>query len=259
MQGRRSRRTFKFPFAKCPRPNRAIQPTGHSLWLLPHTWPTQQRHLQPNTLHHTLALCAAAAAFELARLLSVAAHTDEVAWGVAGGAALLLLLVGLVLYRNWRYEQQLDSLLWKLDYRDIQQLEVNRTCRRRFRHADVNDSAQAVRTSQVSLSSNPGELEFRYGQLYAAVGIYRGRALAVKKVRKRSIDITRAMKKELKLMRDLRHDNINAFVGACTEPPNICIVTEYCSRGSLKDILENEDVKLDNMFIASLVGDIIRV
>jgi hypothetical protein len=27
----------------------------------------------------------------------------------------------------------------------------------------------------------------------------------------------------------------------------------------LQDILENEDVKLDNMFIASLVGDIIRV
>lgn len=35
-------------------------------------------------------------------------------------------------------------------------------------------------------------------------------------------------------MRDLRHDNLNSFVGACTEPPNICIVTEYCARGSLK-------------------------
>lgn len=26
-----------------------------------------------------------------------------------------------------------------------------------------------------------------------------------------------------------------------------------------QDVLENEDVKLDNMFIASLVGDIVRV
>lgn len=60
-------------------------------------------------------------------------------------------------------------------------------------------------------------------------------------------------------IKDLRHDNICAFIGACTEPPNICIITEYCARGSLKDVLENEDVKLDNMFLASMVADIIRV
>lgn len=60
-------------------------------------------------------------------------------------------------------------------------------------------------------------------------------------------------------LKDLRHDNICAFIGACTESPNICIITEYCSRGSLKDVLENEDVKLDNMFLASMVADIIRV
>lgn len=35
-------------------------------------------------------------------------------------------------------------------------------------------------------------------------------------------------------MRDLRHDNLSAFFGACADPPNICIVTEYCTRGSLK-------------------------
>lgn len=81
------------------------------------------------------------------------------------------------------------------------------------------------------------------------------------------------------MLRDMRHDNLNAFIGACTEPPNICIITEYCTRGSLKvccgcivfkllfvfndkilfqDVLENEDVKLDNMFTASLVADILR-
>lgn len=37
-------------------------------------------------------------------------------------------------------------------------------------------------------------------------------------------------------IRDLRHDNICAFIGACTDPPNICVITEYCTRGSLKVI-----------------------
>jgi hypothetical protein len=48
------------------------------------------------------------------------AHTGEIAAGVAGGLMLFLAVVLLVLYRNWRYEQELDSLLWKVDYRDIQ-------------------------------------------------------------------------------------------------------------------------------------------
>ncbi|VVD03543.1 unnamed protein product [Leptidea sinapis] len=118
-------------------------------------------------------------------------------------------------------------------------------------------SIGGARSSQVSLSSNP-DLDFRYSAIFTEVAFYRGRLLAVKRVRRHHIDITREIKKELKIMRDLQHDNVNGFVGACIEPPNVCALSEYCTRGSLKDILENEDIKLDNMFIASLVGDIIR-
>ena len=32
----------------------------------------------------------------------------------------VLAIVLLMIYRNWRYEQELDSLLWKIDYKDIQ-------------------------------------------------------------------------------------------------------------------------------------------
>lgn len=48
------------------------------------------------------------------------AHTAEIVGGIAGGLFLVLLAILLILYRNWRYEQELDSLLWKVNYKDIQ-------------------------------------------------------------------------------------------------------------------------------------------
>ncbi|KAG7202068.1 hypothetical protein KM043_004743 [Ampulex compressa] len=194
-------------------------------------------------------------------------YTGEIVGGIVGGLLLTITAVALVLYRNWRYEQELDSLLWKVNYKDIQIKEQKNELAAggtlvedvpaKCNSKTTTTTQSIVRTSQVSLSSNP-DADFRYSMIYTQVGIYKGRIFAVKKVRKKSIEITREMKKELKVMRDLRHDNLNAFIGACTDPPNICIVVEYCARGSLKDILENEDMKLDNMFMASLVGDIVR-
>lgn len=58
--------------------------------------------------------------------LLLADYTGEISAGIAGGALLLLGLVSLVLYRNWRYEQELDSLLWKIDFREIQVHENER-------------------------------------------------------------------------------------------------------------------------------------
>ncbi|XP_077268388.1 guanylate cyclase 32E isoform X2 [Temnothorax americanus] len=186
-------------------------------------------------------------------------HTGEIIGGIAGTLLLIIAAVVLILHRNWKYEQELDSLLWKVNYKDIEIKEQkDETVRSDETSANSKSSTMQpiVRTSQVSLSSNPDSV--RYSTIYTQIGVYKGQIFAVKKVRKKSIEITREMKKELKMMRDLRHDNLNSFIGACTDPPNICVIVEYCARGSLKDILENEDIKLDNMFMASLVGDIIR-
>lgn len=57
---------------------------------------------------------------KLKSLIHNVGYTGEISAGIAGGALVLLGVVSLVLYRNWRYEQELDSLLWKVDYKEIQ-------------------------------------------------------------------------------------------------------------------------------------------
>jgi len=48
------------------------------------------------------------------------------------------------------------------------------------------------------------------------------------------VQVTRAVKKELYAMKQLSHDNMSRLIGACIEPGRVCIVTPYCSRGSLR-------------------------
>ncbi|XP_023005641.1 serine/threonine-protein kinase CTR1-like isoform X1 [Cucurbita maxima] len=49
--------------------------------------------------------------------------------------------------------------------------------------------------------------------------------------------------REVAIMKSLRHPNIVLFMGAVTKPPNLSIVTEYLSRGSLYRLLHKSGVK----------------
>ena len=69
-------------------------------------------------------------------------------------------------------------------------------------------------------------------------------------------------------MREMKQDNVCAFIGAYVEHNKVgpggervkvALVSEYCPRGSLLDILAIEDIKLNSLFISSLVHDLLRV
>nr|XP_056719612.1 retinal guanylyl cyclase 1 [Euleptes europaea] len=59
-------------------------------------------------------------------------------------------------------------------------------------------------------------------------------------------------------LRDLRHENVNLFLGFFHDCGIFAIVSEHCSRGSLEDLIFNEDMKLDWMFKSSLLLDLIK-
>ena len=123
-------------------------------------------------------------------------YAREITAGVAGVFLLILTIISLVLYRNWRYEQELDSLLWKIDFKEIQMHENDTVCAQK----QTRSTHPLIRTSQVSLSSNP-DADFRYSSIFTPIGLYKGQLYAIKKIRKKSVDITREMKMELKMVR----------------------------------------------------------
>ena len=55
------------------------------------------------------------------------------------------------------------------------------------------------------------------------------------------------------------HPNLALFYGLCDEPGYCSVITEYCSKGPLKDIIHDENVQLDWMFKLSLISDIAKV
>uniref|UniRef100_A0A673ZS03 Guanylate cyclase n=1 Tax=Salmo trutta TaxID=8032 RepID=A0A673ZS03_SALTR len=59
-------------------------------------------------------------------------------------------------------------------------------------------------------------------------------------------------------LRDMRHENLNLFLGLFLDSGIFGIVTEHCTRGSLEDLLNNEEMRLDWMFKSSLLMDLVR-
>lgn len=174
-------------------------------------------------------------------------RTKEITLMVFASIFFVSLIFSGIIYRNWKYEQEIDGLLWRLELEDIQR------CGQDGMHL-VHSASKMSLGSHVSIESKMIE------QIFTHTAVYKGTIVAVKQLHfsKKTVDISRKTKIEMKIMREMHHDNINQFIGACVNPNCVHIVTEYCSKGSLQDILENDDMKLDNMFIASLVFDLIK-
>ncbi|XP_025406110.1 receptor-type guanylate cyclase Gyc76C-like isoform X2 [Sipha flava] len=153
-------------------------------------------------------------------------------------------VITLSIYRKWKIELEIEGLLWKIDKADL------------FGYYNKDIVSSPSKLSLISATS----YESRAGlQVFATTGQYRNIMVRIKELKfSKRKDISREQMKEMRLLRDLRHSNVNSFIGATIEPLRILIITDYCAKGSLYDIVENEDIKLEKMFITSLVHDLIR-
>ncbi|KAL2608289.1 hypothetical protein R1flu_026862 [Riccia fluitans] len=78
-------------------------------------------------------------------------------------------------------------------------------------------------------------------------GTWQGTDVAVKRLQNNGSysQAIVAIRHEVAVIMRLRHPNIILFMGACTVPPDICIVMEYAANGSLYGVLHNPNIGID--------------
>ncbi|CAM8942248.1 unnamed protein product [Rhodiola kirilowii] len=78
-------------------------------------------------------------------------------------------------------------------------------------------------------------------------GSYCGQDVAVKVLKSENLtdELRREFDQEVYVMKRVRHKNVVQFIGTCTRPPNLCILTEYMSGGSIYEFLHKEKGRFD--------------
>ncbi|XP_061188878.1 atrial natriuretic peptide receptor 1-like [Saccostrea echinata] len=172
-------------------------------------------------------------------------HTTNII--IALSAFVLLLIASIIagLYiRKRKYDMTILQMTWKIDFKDISTKRNKRGI-----GSQLSKSTFSLRERDCS-SEGTGVLN------YTQTAEYNGQTVALKSSQLSSIQLSMTNLIELKAMREFLHANVNPFVGACIDPPNICCLFLYGTKGSLQDVLENDDIKLEWAFKVTILKDI---
>ncbi|KAF8360785.1 hypothetical protein PRIPAC_87708, partial [Pristionchus pacificus] len=195
-----------------------------------------------------------------------------------------LLVIAALLYRRYRYERRLNSTNFIIDKKRINiRRHVNILSQRSLRsmksmmsmasvggsriasqammnsHFIVEGEDKRVEEARVNSVVTMGEEdEERWNEIEEfAVGFLEGQMVGLKRIYKNSIDLKRDIKKEILMLKDLNHENLIRFRGLVAENHFNFVVCELANRGSIKDILENDQLPIDMIFLNQISIDIV--
>ncbi|XP_029384215.1 guanylate cyclase 2G [Echeneis naucrates] len=174
---------------------------------------------------------------------------------------LAVLGIGILLQQKFQLQTRLDdSCWWLINYSDI--AVIREPLAIQGLSLSTTNSQSGSGGSQTNFSNNSYGLKDKAGKehVYTTIGLFQGNHVAIKYLKNHaSCNFQKpSIITEFNLMKEMKHENLVQFFGVCIEPPNVCLVTQYCKKGSLKDILKGSDVELDGMFKLSFAYDIVN-
>ncbi|XP_076441155.1 atrial natriuretic peptide receptor 1-like [Babylonia areolata] len=170
------------------------------------------------------------------------------------GILLIITLVTLLFFR-WKRNRALNDETWVVEPSQI--LAAASSMHLSEKLSVISwQSAQ----SKIKALSDPAmqEITREHAICSLSVAHVKGQKVLVKTYHNEEFQLTPRIRKEVMTVRHLVHPNLCPFIGGTVQPGNIFILYEYCSKGSLIDLLSNEDLPLNWIFRFSMLADVSR-
>ncbi|XP_020780294.1 atrial natriuretic peptide receptor 2-like [Boleophthalmus pectinirostris] len=183
----------------------------------------------------------------------------SIAIKVAIGLPVALFCSGFILTLVWlQYQKQkmFWDESWIINYSNIvfgklcyMGIGSTMTLQRAMTNSTMSRTTDVTVCTGVNTSFKPGLIQ---------LGIYDGKTVAVKHIQKKHFTLSKTIRKEVKEVRQLDHPNLCKFIGGSIEVPYVCVITEHCPKGSLSDVLLNDDIPINWGFRLSFATDVAR-
>uniref|UniRef100_A0A8C1TMY6 Guanylate cyclase n=1 Tax=Cyprinus carpio TaxID=7962 RepID=A0A8C1TMY6_CYPCA len=171
-----------------------------------------------------------------------------IALGIIAGLVAAGTVATCALYRKFKLQEEPSKMLWTVDADEVLMME----------HHSSTLPAKPHRSKPIQASLESIIFSMQDKPAAHRTAVYKGTICSVCFLNLRSTHLSSELLAELKHCRDLTHYNLCKFIGAALETLQPFILTEYCPKGSLQDILKNESIKLDWTFKYSLMLDIVK-
>uniref|UniRef100_A0A914WA68 Guanylate cyclase n=1 Tax=Plectus sambesii TaxID=2011161 RepID=A0A914WA68_9BILA len=167
--------------------------------------------------------------------------TTEILIGCGCLVFVVALILSVAFYNKYKKEQ-LRRMPWRIMSDDVKFIAQNQNL--------ITASYMSINTKR-SAETQAGHIKrAMVGNNLAAVQVF---------VQHKAISLTRAELSQLYQMKQISNDNLNTFLGmSFNEKNQLYILWKYCSRGSLLDVLHNEEIHIDATFHGAFVRDILK-
>ncbi|KAM3715200.1 Receptor-type guanylate cyclase gcy-9 [Dirofilaria immitis] len=170
---------------------------------------------------------------------------DYTKYILAGTSAIFLLLtiaIGYFLYIN-KKQKRLYDMTWRIARESVRILDLA-----------ANHSARSINESIISNESKINQ------KIPMERAVCNGVKLTVRRYRQiRNITFLKNELQILKQLKMLENENLNKFYGICFNQQNeLLILWTFVTRGSLGDIIFNDEMKLNRNFLVSFAKDVVK-